>query len=64
MHGLAQRHDDAAVRCVADGLHGVAEQVHEHAGELRLRALDHHIRQAEVVEMDVLEVVEHGDLLV
>ena len=62
LHRLAQRHDDVSVRRVADGLHGVPEQVHEHAGKLRLGAFHDNVGQAQIVEADILLVVEHRNL--
>ena len=45
-----------------DGLHGIADEIHENPGQLRLRPHHHDIFQAYVLELEAVPVVEHRQL--
>ena len=44
---------------VLDSLHGIGQQVHEHADQLRLRPHYQRVLQSEILESDIVLVVEH-----
>ena len=44
---------------VLDSLHGIGQQVHEYADQLRLWSHYHRILQPEILESDIVLVIEH-----